>query len=382
MKKRKVMLSVMLAVFMLILAACGKAANENTAGDVTNGNADTASTAKNDETQAEEPMKIVLSHQPYSHGLPSYIGDIEGMFEEAGIDVEILMFTSGPAQNEALGADEWDVGAMGSPPSIMGAIAYDSKVIAFSAPDTEAVSIWARDDSEIAKFSGKVDGYPEILGDAGSWKGKTILCPTSTSAHFTLMATLEKMGLTDSDVEIIDMAVPQAYTAFKSGQGDIVCLWDPQGFYAEEEDWTCISSGKATGEVMPTVVVASAKAIAEKPEVIEAWLDVYLQASEKYSDKLDEQAQLLLDFGLENGLDLDYDTAYKSAAKRPLPSLDDEIRMFSGNYGEREVDLAMEKVIDFFVAQGKIEESDKQALIDNGFIDGQFIDRLAKKYGK
>ena len=133
---------------------------------------------------------------------------------------------------------------------------------------------------------------------------------------------------------------------------------------------------------MPTVVVASDKAIKEKPEEVLAWLDVYLQASEKYTDKLDEQSQLLYDFGKENGLELDLEIAKKSAEKRPLPTLDEEIELFKGEYGQREVDKQMGKVIDFFVSQGKIEEADKQALMDNTFIDGQFIDKLAEKYGK
>ena len=41
-----------------------------------------------------------------------------------------------------------------------------------------------------------------------------------------------------------------------------------------------------------------------------------------------------------------------------------------------EVDEIVEKIIDFFVGQGSIKESDKQKLIDNGFIDSEFIDAL------
>lgn len=38
--------------------------------------------------------------------------------------------------------------------------------------------------------------------------------------------------------------------------------------------------------------------------------------------------------------------------------------------------------MDFFVGVGTIEESDKQALIDNGFVDSTFIKELAERYGK
>ena len=74
---------------------------------------------------------LTVSGQPYSHTLPAYIGLEEGQFEDVGLDVELIMFTGGNVQNEALGAGEWDVGCYGSPPSITGGIAYGAKVIGF-----------------------------------------------------------------------------------------------------------------------------------------------------------------------------------------------------------------------------------------------------------
>ena len=379
-RMKRLVVLLLTATLLLSLAACG-----NNTGPAANSSQPSASSTPSGNADNEKPKlkELTLSGQPYSHTLPVYIAQKEGMFDKAGLEVELLMFTGGAQQNEALGAGEWEIGTMGSPPSITGGKAYGVKVIAFGAPDTEAVTIWARPDSEIAQIKGEVDGFPDIYGNAANWKGKTILCPTSTSAHFTLIATLKKFGLTSDDVNIIDMGVAQGYTAFKAGEADIVCLWDPQGFYADEnEDWICISSGKATGEVMPTVVVASKEAIEKKPDEVLEWLDTYLQASEKYAKDFDTYAQLLLDFGIENGLQLDYDIAYKSAVKRPLPTLDDEIEWFSGAKGNRYADKVMENLMDFFVYTGSIEESDKQNLISNGFIDGSFVEKLAERYNK
>lgn len=369
MKNLKQLLALTLAIFMLLsLAACGSK---------------TAPAAKPEGQDADGALgSLTASGQPYSHTLPAWLGVQEGKFESAGMDFEVLMFTGGAAQNEALGADEWDVGTMGSPPSITGGIAYGVKVIGFGSPDTEAVTIWARPDSDVAQITGQVNGYPDIMGNADTWRGKTILCPTSTSAHFTLIATLKALGLTSEDVNIIDMGVAQGYTAFKAGEADIVCLWDPQGFYAEDEGWACVSSGAATGEAMPTVIVASEKAIAEKREEILTYLDIYFQMSETYSKDLDAYAQALLDIGIENGIEQDYETAYKCAEKRPLQTLDDEIEWFKGEVGSRKADAAMENLMDFFVYTGTIEESDKQALIDNGFVDSSFIEELAARYSK
>ena len=336
------------------------------------------STSKSESTTESkvELKSLTLSHQPYGHGLPSYIALEEGLFEKAGLDAKILMFTSGPAQNEALGANEWDAGAMGTPPSITGGIAYNSKIIGISVDDTVSVDYWVRPDSDIAKIKGKVPGCPDIYGNADTWRGKTILCPTATSAHFMLIATLEKMGLTQEDVNIIHMDVAQGYTAFKAGQGDILASWDPQSYSAEKEGWVRVSSGEATGEVMPTVLVASEKAIKEKPEEIKLWLKTYFEVCDKYKDDIDKQSEYLLKMQLDNGINTTEELAKRFCEDRPMPSLDYNKEVFAGKYGEREVDEIVEKIIDFFVGQGSIKESDKQKLIDNGFIDSEFIDAL------
>ena len=112
-----------------------------------------------------DDLSITLSHQPYSHALPSYIGEEEGIFEENGLNTEIL-FSSGNTQNEALGANEWDAGACGTPPAIAAGIAYNAKIVGFSVDDTVSVDYWVRADSDIAAISGEVEGYPDILGNA------------------------------------------------------------------------------------------------------------------------------------------------------------------------------------------------------------------------
>lgn len=329
-----------------------------------------------------KPVKLMSSGQPYSHTLPAWLGVQDGLFEQAGVDFEIIMFTGGAAQNEALGADEWAIGTMGAPPAISGGVAYNTHVIGFGSTDNKAVTIWARPDSDVAKISGKVEGCPDVLGDAASWKGKTVLCATSSTAHFTLIATLKAMGLTTDDINLIDMSVPQAFTAFKAGQADIVCLWDPQGFDAESEGWAKISSSEAVGADLPTVIVASEKAIAEQREELLTYLDIYITESEKYSKDLEAYGQAMKDVGDENGVEQSLEIATKCAENRPLPTLDTWIDWYKGDVGSRKADIALENLMDFFVYTGTIEEADKQQLIDGGFVDGSFVEELAKRKGK
>lgn len=323
---------------------------------------------------ALRPLNVSL--QPHNHGLPNFIMEKEGLLEKAGLDVNFLVFASGPPQNEALGAGEWDVGAMGGPPGIAGAIAYDTHIIGLAADDTPACDYWVRPDSPIAKITGKVEGAPDILGDAASWRGKTILCPTATSAHFMLIATLHRLGLTEDDVNIIHMDVPQAFTAFKAGHGDIVSLWDPQSVFAKDEGWVRVSSGPASGERMFCVIVASENAVKKRPNEILDWLRLYYEVCAKYKALPDETEEYLLQFQKENGMQVDRRTARVIVEERTMPTLEDQERMFAGEIGKREVDVIMNNVLDYFIAQGRYEPKDKERLLARNYIDDTFIKKL------
>lgn len=318
-------------------------------------------------------MSIVISHQPQNHGLPSYIAEQEGYFEKNGLDAEILYFTAGTAQSEALGANEWDVGVMGVPPAASSGLAYDAKIIGLAADDTMACNYWVRPDSEIAGISGQVDGHPEILGDADSWRGKTILCPTGTSAHYLLIATLNLLGLTEDDVEIVHMDVPSAFAAFKAGQGDICALWDPQSKQAAKEGWVMTSAGQWTGTQVYNVIVASKKAIEEKPEAVLTWLRTYYEVCEDYKDDKEGQAKYLLELQLDNGLDVDEEIV---TAERPMPTLADQAELWAGEPGERPVDKIVYDMFDYFVASGQYEPSDREYLESINFVDDTFIKQL------
>ena len=59
-----------------------------------------------------------------------------------------------------------------------------------------------------------------------------------------------------------------------------------------------------------------------------------------------------------------------------------------GNYtevgtvvGYSKYDAVMENVVDFFVEQGSYTAADKEKLFSGSFIDGQFIEALAKEKG-
>ena len=143
--------------------------------------------------------QLNVALQTTAQGVPAYIAEVEGIDAQAGLTVSSTVFASGPAQNEALGANEWDVATMGAPPAIMANLAYDARILALVLMEA-STEFFVRPGSEIAQVSGAVPGYPQILGDADTWRGKTVLCPVATTSHFILLTLLEMLGLTEADI--------------------------------------------------------------------------------------------------------------------------------------------------------------------------------------
>ena len=122
----------------------------------------------------EGKASLTIGNQPYTQGIPIYLAEEEGLYE--GIETESLVFVSGNTQNEALGANEWEVGVTGLPPAIFGGVSYGLKIIGFSVDDTVSPRFFVRPDSDILTVQGAVSGCPDIYGNADTWRGKQILC--------------------------------------------------------------------------------------------------------------------------------------------------------------------------------------------------------------
>jgi NitT/TauT family transport system substrate-binding protein len=58
-------------------------------------------------------------------------------------------------------------------------------------------------------------------------KGKRVSAELSAITHFVLLSALSQAGLTEKDVEVVNLSVPEAAEAFARGKLDAATLWDP-----------------------------------------------------------------------------------------------------------------------------------------------------------
>lgn len=388
---KKIVALLLALVMALSLAACGAKTGEP-AAETPKEEAPAAETPA-EEPAAEEPAEepaaeepaaeepaddtvysVKVSGHPYIHALASVYAIDQGYIKLE--DPEVDMYAGGPVQNEAIASGAWDVGTTGTGGIVLGAAGYDLKAIGFTTPDENTVDMWVRPDSALAQV--EPDEYG-VRGTAEDWKGLTILCPTGTSCHMLLISLLDHLGLTQDDINLIDSSVADSYAAFKAGTADVVALWSPFGFQAQEEtDWVKVANSVGLGLSQPCVIVATADAIANDWDGVYAYLKAYLKAAEELNANPEMAASLLYDFEEEQGINLSESASLLEVENRPYPTTERNIELFTpdanGSCEANEILLVFAR---FFESQGKITADDMARLEAEGMVDTSFMEAYA-----
>jgi NitT/TauT family transport system substrate-binding protein len=107
-------------------------------------------------------------------------------------------------------------------------------------------------------------------------KGKRVSAELSAITHFMLLAALSQAGLSENDVQIVNLSVPEAADAFAHGKLDAATLWDPHlsRQAAAPGAHKLFTSKQIPGQIIDVLVVQ--KEIADKrPEdvanIIRGW---------------------------------------------------------------------------------------------------------------
>ena len=301
-----------------------------------------------------------------------------GMLKDAPFTMKFMLFASGAPQTEALAADQWDIGTMGTVPTMMASMRYGYKLIGISNEEAATNDIWVRPDSPLAKAAGAVPNYPDIYGNADLWKGKKILATTVSTGHYALTSTLKAMGLKDSDVNIVHMEQGQAMTAFNAGEGDILQLWAPLSYVAEAKKWVRVSSG-AAAKVSIAGGIGVRKDFAEKhPDLTIAWLNIYMGILEDMKANPDKYVKPLLDyFNSYCGLELTEDMVKLEFKYRPLYTVSEQVREMET---PSMLPASLRGVAEFMLSQGRIRQKEFDGYVkQNFFIDASFMKKVAQE---
>ncbi|MDR1577292.1 MAG: aliphatic sulfonate ABC transporter [Deltaproteobacteria bacterium] len=326
---------------------------------------------------AQDKPLVRTSAQPALHGMPIWQAEATGKIKSAPFKSEFTLFASGGPQVEALAASQWDVGAMGAVPTILAGIRYGYKFIAISNDESETNDLWVRPDSPLLKNKGANKKYPEIYGTAADWRGKKILSTTVSTGHYALSATLKALGLADSDVSIVHMEQGQAVTAFGAGEGDILQLWAPFSYIAEAKGWLKVSSGAKAGAIILGGVGARKEFAEERPDLVLAWLKIYLGEIEALkADPKGGVAPLLKYFTQYCGLELTAQQVELEFKYRPLFTAAQQVELLTN---PEKAPAWLDSAARFLLDQGRITQQEYDSYkAANYYIDASFVKKLAE----
>ena len=131
------------------------------------------------ESEEEGYDVLKIGMMPFGIGVPAYYAMEQGYFDELGLNVEFFMFANGAGINEALAAQEVDLGVSGL--AMIFSLASGTCTMLADGQVSSAMGVYVRPDSPILADSQEVDGQT-IYGSAETVKSKKSPVPPITAA--------------------------------------------------------------------------------------------------------------------------------------------------------------------------------------------------------
>ncbi len=219
---------------------------------------------------------------------PAYLAMSDGHLAKAGIEQSWEAFGTSSARMSAVLSGGVDIACTG----IVSALALMAR-------GAQQFSIIA-----VPETFGRVEGLigRENVKSLSDLKGKKIGVTFASSAHLLVLDILDKNGLTEKDVTVLNVPAPELPAAMQSGQIDVAAAWTPQfdhilrqpgaTLLADDTAFSLYHSHNVTPG--PDVLIVR-RAFAEKnPETVKAYLKAYFSACDYLREQPQSAAEKLL----------------------------------------------------------------------------------------
>jgi NitT/TauT family transport system substrate-binding protein len=192
------------------------------------------------------------------------IAQQKGFFAKHKVNVKLVWFEYGP-QMEAFSAGRIDAAGLANGDAVM-----------LNATGKRNIMVLINDYSNGNDKIVAVRGIPSIK----DLKGKKIGVEVGCLSHLLLLNALKKNGLSEKDVELVNMPTHQAAQTLASGQVSAIVAWQPNSGAALElvkGSKSLYTSEDEPGIIYDTLAVSAesyARHRAEWAKVVAAWYDV------------------------------------------------------------------------------------------------------------
>lgn len=211
------------------------------------------------------------------------VANSQNLWKKHGIDADVKVFTNGPIQIQAFGANSLDFGYIG-PGALWLPAAGKAKVMAIN----------------VVGFSDRVVGQPDIKTVA-DLKGKRVGVPEGTSGDMLLRLALKKADMTVKDIDLISMSPSTIVSAFASKQIDAAGLWYPLIGIMQQHvpDLNMLADDKEfyPKTTFPSAFVVRNELVAKNPDLVKRMIGVIKDAQDfraaNFEESIAETSKLL-----------------------------------------------------------------------------------------
>jgi taurine transport system substrate-binding protein len=225
-------------------------------------------------------IKVTMGWQPTMNGARFFIAEAEGLFADAGLEINPVKFTAGPPFFAAFQSGSIDVGFLGFQPAVTAvAQGIAIKIVAVENEAGGAEGLVARQDSGI-----------ERLADL---RGKKVATRRGSSGHTALLTGLRRAGLRESDIHLIDLDVTALLPAFRKGDIDAAWYWEPWMGLLKREGGHVVATDRDIGLPVGIVWAARARWLEHNREAMQRLLRVLDKAALRIRDEPQAVARLV-----------------------------------------------------------------------------------------
>ena len=234
-----------------------------------------------------QQAKVMLGH--FSSANQQNFARATGSMKKAlgdNVDVNFISVTAGPQILTAMAGNSMDLCNIGSSAMIVGmakgmpvTMVYMHKVV----KDSECLVV--RNDSGIKELK--------------DLKGKKIGCPFNTSVHFALLSALKTVGLTASDVTLVNLRPDALIPTWQRKEIDAAYIWYPVLGKIEEDGGTIIfKTGDlaASGTLVFDGLLCRNEFKEKHPDLVLAYLKEINRINTVYREQPEQVADVMAPF--------------------------------------------------------------------------------------
>lgn len=304
----------------------------------------------------------------------------KGWDKQAGLDLLLMPFDSGKTVIDEMQTSDWAVAGVGAMPALTASLSNKLYIIGIGNDESASNALFARPDSPILGVSGHNPDFPKVFGSPGTVRGKTIICPKGTSAHYVLSRWLHILGLTEKDVAIRDMTPDAALKSFAAGGGDILALWAPQTYEAEKMGLKTVALSSDCNARQPILIVANLDYANKNMKNVVAFLSVYMRGIQMMKDAPREQLvkDYMRFYNAWTGKMLTPEEAARDIADHPVYTLPEQLAMFKMDKNTSELRTWLRGIVSFHIENGEISRREIARLERLDYVTDIYLKKVKK----